>query len=103
MQKLALVALREDHHARAHVTVDDCRPAWIDNDSSVRKIAAELVSHGMDENTPVAVIRWATTGRQQSVFGTLKTIADVVETDSSNSDKESFGYRVSEIERTDFR
>ncbi len=43
------------------------------------KITEALIANGMDENTPVAVIRWATTGRQQSVFGTLKTIADVVE------------------------
>jgi uroporphyrinogen III methyltransferase/synthase len=43
------------------------------------KIAEALVANGMDAATPVAVIRWATTGRQQSVFGTLKTIAGVVE------------------------
>ena len=41
-------------------------------------IAAELVAGGLAEDTPAAVIRWATTGRQQSVFGTLKTIGDVV-------------------------
>lgn len=39
------------------------------------KIADELIAHGMAPTTPVAVIRWATTGRQQSVYGTLKTIA----------------------------
>jgi uroporphyrinogen III methyltransferase/synthase len=33
----------------------------------------------MNENTPVAMIRWGTTGRQQTIEGTLKTIADVVE------------------------
>jgi uroporphyrinogen III methyltransferase/synthase len=44
-----------------------------------RKIAEALMANGMEASTPVAVIRWATTGRQQSVFGTLKTIADVVE------------------------
>jgi uroporphyrinogen III methyltransferase/synthase len=45
----------------------------------IAKIADSLVANGMDAATPVAVIRWATTGRQQSVFGTLKTIAGVVE------------------------
>jgi uroporphyrinogen III methyltransferase/synthase len=45
----------------------------------IAKIAETLIGNGMDAATPVAVIRWATTGRQQSVFGTLKTIAGVVE------------------------
>ena len=45
----------------------------------IGKIAESLVANGMKETTPVAVIRWATTGRQQSVFGTLKTIASAVE------------------------
>jgi uroporphyrinogen III methyltransferase/synthase len=43
------------------------------------KIAESLVANGMDAATPVALIRWATTGRQQSVFGTLKSIAFVAE------------------------
>jgi uroporphyrinogen III methyltransferase/synthase len=41
-------------------------------------IAESLMANGMKATTPVAVIRWATTGRQQSVFGTLQTIAEVV-------------------------
>jgi len=45
----------------------------------IGKIAEALIANGMTATTPVAVIRWATTGRQQSVFGTLKTIAEVVE------------------------
>jgi uroporphyrinogen III methyltransferase/synthase len=48
--------------------------------SRIQKIAETLAANGMDASTPVAVIRRATTGRQQSVFGTLKTIAGVVET-----------------------
>jgi uroporphyrinogen III methyltransferase / synthase len=47
--------------------------------SRVKTISEALMAHGMPEDTPVAMIRWATTGRQQSVFGTLKTIADVAE------------------------
>src|SRR5208282_4675015 len=46
----------------------------------VKTIADALIAHGMPADTAVAMIRWATTGRQQSVFGTLKTIAAVAET-----------------------
>ena len=38
-------------------------------------IARELLSAGMPSETPVALIRWATTGGQQTVAGTLATIA----------------------------
>ncbi len=41
-------------------------------------IAEMLVSHGMDAATPIAVVRWGTTGRQHSVAGTLADIAEVV-------------------------
>jgi uroporphyrinogen III methyltransferase/synthase len=34
-----------------------------------------LIQHGMSPETPVAMIRWGTTGRQQTVTGTLATIA----------------------------
>jgi len=45
----------------------------------IGKIAGALMANGMAAATPVGVIRWATTGRQQSVCGTLQTIAAVVE------------------------
>jgi uroporphyrinogen III methyltransferase / synthase len=38
-------------------------------------ITGELIAHGMDGQTPAALIRWATTGRQQTLTGTLATIA----------------------------
>lgn len=44
----------------------------------IRDIAGELVRHGMPDTTPVAMVRWGTTGRQRSIEGTLATIADVV-------------------------
>ncbi len=44
----------------------------------IRQIASSLVEHGMDKSTPVGMIRWGTTGRQQSIQGTLGTIADIV-------------------------
>ena len=34
-----------------------------------------LIAHGMSPDTPVAMVRWGTTGRQQAVAGTLATIA----------------------------
>lgn len=42
-------------------------------------ITAKLQEHGLDPGTPVALVRWATTGNQQTVTGTVATIADVVE------------------------
>jgi uroporphyrinogen III methyltransferase/synthase len=33
-----------------------------------------LIAHGMSPETPVAMVRWGTTGRQQTVTGTLATI-----------------------------
>ncbi len=36
---------------------------------------ASLIKHGMSPETPVAMIRWGTMGRQQAVAGTLATIA----------------------------
>jgi uroporphyrinogen III methyltransferase/synthase len=40
-------------------------------------IAQLLVDHGMPASTPVAMVRWGTTGRQQSIDGTLANIADI--------------------------
>ena len=44
----------------------------------IRQIAAQLVTHGMAADTPVAMVRWGTTGRQETLTGTLATIADLV-------------------------
>jgi uroporphyrinogen III methyltransferase/synthase len=41
-------------------------------------IVSNLITHGRDPKTPVAVVRWASTPEQRSVVGTLETIADVV-------------------------
>ena len=42
-------------------------------------IARRLIAHGRPPGTPVAVIRWGTTPRQQTVVGTLADIASKVE------------------------
>ncbi len=43
----------------------------------IGQIARTLVEHGMDAATPVAMVRWGTTGRQQSIEGTLANIGEV--------------------------
>jgi uroporphyrinogen III methyltransferase / synthase len=40
-------------------------------------IAEELMRHGASPETPVAMVRWGTTGKQQTIQGTLATIADI--------------------------
>ncbi|MEJ2200923.1 MAG: uroporphyrinogen-III C-methyltransferase [Desulfuromonadaceae bacterium] len=40
--------------------------------------ARELMAHGRPENTPVAVIRWATTPKQRTLVGTLADVVDKV-------------------------
>ncbi len=44
----------------------------------IDEITSRLIEHGAKPNTPVSLTRWATTGRQQTVEGTLETIAQVV-------------------------
>lgn len=41
-------------------------------------IATELMKHGMPSETPVALVRWASTGRQETLTGTLGNIAERV-------------------------
>ncbi|MBW3576723.1 MAG: uroporphyrinogen-III C-methyltransferase [Actinobacteria bacterium] len=45
----------------------------------VRAFAAALISHGKPADTPVALVRWGTTARQETVEGTLATIAAEVQ------------------------
>jgi uroporphyrinogen III methyltransferase/synthase len=39
---------------------------------------AKMIEHGVRRDLPVAVIRWATTGRQETLVGTVETIAQQV-------------------------
>ena len=41
-------------------------------------IAQEMMKHGVREDLPVALVRWATTGRQETLIGTLKDIGQRV-------------------------
>ena len=45
--------------------------------SRLRENCEKLVAYGADPDTPIALTRWATTGRQKTITGTLQTIADV--------------------------
>jgi len=44
----------------------------------IGKIAESLVAHGMSAATPIGMVRWGTTGQQESIEGTLGTIARIV-------------------------
>jgi uroporphyrinogen III methyltransferase/synthase len=45
----------------------------------MRSITSQLINAGADPTTPIALVRWATTPRQQVITGTLATIADEIE------------------------
>jgi uroporphyrinogen III methyltransferase / synthase len=47
--------------------------------SRLRGICEEFIKGGASPQTPIALTRWATTGKHQTVEGTLATIADIVE------------------------
>lgn len=44
----------------------------------IGEITGELMKHGAKPETPMALVRWATTGRQQTLVATLGTIAQRV-------------------------
>jgi uroporphyrinogen III methyltransferase / synthase len=46
--------------------------------ANLREIAGELVAHGLDASTPVAVVQDGTRPSQRTVLGSLETIADDV-------------------------
>jgi uroporphyrinogen III methyltransferase/synthase len=43
----------------------------------IGQIAEQLIANGTPAETPIAMVRWGTTGRQQSLDGTLANIAEV--------------------------
>lgn len=45
----------------------------------LRLICAELIKHGSQPDMPIALVRWATTGNQETITGTLSTIAGIAE------------------------
>jgi uroporphyrinogen III methyltransferase/synthase len=53
--------------------------------SRLRGICEQFIKGGASPETPIALTRWATTGKHQTVQGTLKTIADIVEKENFKS------------------
>ncbi len=51
----------------------------------LRDICAAFVAGGADPTTPIALTRWATTGAQRTLTGTLADIADTVEREDFGS------------------
>lgn len=45
----------------------------------LREITVAFIEHGAAPTTPIALVRWATTGAQWTIEGTLETIADIAE------------------------
>jgi uroporphyrinogen III methyltransferase/synthase len=43
----------------------------------LRRTMSELIRHGFDAGTPAAVIRWGTVAEQETLVGTVATIADL--------------------------
>jgi len=44
----------------------------------IGQVANRLIEYGMSPETPVGMVRWGTTGRQQSIEGKLGNIAEIV-------------------------
>lgn len=51
----------------------------------LREITAALMNGGADPATPIALVRWATTGSQRTIEGTLADIADIAESTNFQS------------------
>lgn len=51
----------------------------------LREIATSFIEHGAVADTPIALTRWATTGSQKTITGTLATIADIAEAQDFSS------------------
>jgi len=52
---------------------------------NLENIVKNLVEHGKSSDTPVALVRWGTTARQQTVTGTLETIVERVREENLKS------------------
>jgi uroporphyrinogen III methyltransferase/synthase len=53
--------------------------------SHLREITSSLIENGADPGAPIALTRWATTGSQKTITGTLANIADIAEAESFSS------------------
>ncbi len=62
----------------AHIAKDPGTKVVLMGVQKIREISEKLIAHGVAPKTPVAMVRWGTTGRQETIEGTLATIADIV-------------------------
>jgi uroporphyrinogen III methyltransferase/synthase len=51
----------------------------------LREITGSFIEHGAAPETPIALTRWATTGAQKTIVGTLGDIADIAERENFGS------------------
>lgn len=51
----------------------------------LREITSAFIENGAPANTPIALTRWATTGSQKTIQGTLASIADIAEAEEFTS------------------
>jgi uroporphyrinogen III methyltransferase/synthase len=51
----------------------------------LREISGSFIEHGAAPETPIALTRWATTGAQKTIVGTLADIADIAESENFGS------------------
>ncbi len=63
----------------AHLAKTPGTKVFVMGMARLREIAASLVEGGAEPLTPIALIRWATTGSQKTLTGTLADIADIAE------------------------
>ncbi|WP_300462006.1 uroporphyrinogen-III C-methyltransferase [Desulfobacula sp.] len=66
-------SMQWDVFAKSHATL-----VFLMGVKNLDHIVTNLMDHGKPSDTPVALIQWGTTARQQTVTGTLKTIVEAV-------------------------
>ncbi len=66
-------SMQWDVYAKSHATL-----VFLMGVKNLENIVTNLIHHGKNPDTPVALVRWGTTPRQQTVTGTLDNIVDRV-------------------------
>ncbi|QJE98022.1 uroporphyrinogen-III C-methyltransferase [Luteolibacter luteus] len=63
----------------AHLAKTPGTKVFVMGMARLREITASLIEGGAEASTPIALTRWATTGSQKTITGTLADIADIAE------------------------
>lgn len=63
----------------AHLAKTPGTKVFVMGVARLREITDSLMEAGQNPDTPMALTRWATTGKHRTVEGTVKTMADIVE------------------------